>query len=476
MSEMTGLDREPKAVPDQAVEVLVSGLHGPVLRPGAPGYDESSCLWNGMIEKKPALVVQPVGSADVREAVRFASAHEVLLSVKGGGHGIAGTSLTDGGLTLDMSRMRRVAVDPQRRLAYVDAGCRLGDVDQATQEFGLATVLGSDRETGVAGLTVGGGFGRLARRFGWTVDNVEEVEIVTADGEIRRAAADENEDLFWAVRGGGGSFGIVTRFTFRLHEVGPEVTGGLILWGAERADEVLALFREMTESAPREVTLVLTIRFAPAIPQIPADWHGKRVIAIGVCHSGSSSQAAHDLAPLRHIGEPIVDLVRRKTYVEEQAVMGAPQPNGLHYYWKSEFLAGLSRPSLQTFRDRAMDNNAPMSQVILFHLGGAVADRPASYTAFGNRDARYGFFAAGCWRPGSAQAAAYQAWVRSTWQAMEPYSTGGNYINAQTADEDSSRLRGAYLDSLDRLAEVKAAYDPDNLFRVDRDIVAAAKA
>ncbi|HEV2069682.1 MAG TPA: FAD-binding oxidoreductase, partial [Acidimicrobiales bacterium] len=317
---MTGLDGEPVEIGQQTLEVLADRLAGELLRREEPGFAEAVSIWNGMISKRPAVVVQPVSADDVCQAIHFARAHGVLLSVKGGGHNVAGTSLADGGLTIDMSRMRSVKVDPRRRLAWVGGGCLLGDVDRATQVHGLATVLGSNSETGVAGLTLGGGFGYLSRRFGLAVDNLEEVEIVTADGQVRRAAADENADLFWAVRGGGGNFGVVTRFTFRLHPVGPEITGGLMMWDGERADEVLTLYRDVTESAPRELTVMLVVRAIPAVPFVPERYHGRPGIGMNLCHSGDPARAARDLAPIK-AQRPLADIVEPRTYVDQQSIL-----------------------------------------------------------------------------------------------------------------------------------------------------------
>jgi FAD/FMN-containing dehydrogenase len=471
---MTGLDGEPVEIDVPALEALSTRLAGSALRPGDAGFDEAVRIWNAMISSSPALVVQPDSAADVREAIAFARANRVRVSIKGGGHNIAGTSLADGGLTLDMSRLRSIEVDPVRRLARVGAGCLLGDVDRATQEHGLATVLGSVTETGVAGLTLGGGFGYLTRRFGCTVDNLEEAEIVTADGTVRRAAGDEHEDLFWALRGGGGNFGVVTRFTFRLHEVGPEITGGLVFWDAEEADEVAALYREVAEAAPRELTLVLLMRLAPPAPFIPEPWHGKPVVGMLACHTGDLSKAAKDLPPIRTLGKPIADTIVQMRYVELQSMLDASQPNGMHQYWKSEFLARLPDGLLHAYREQAAGIASPMSQAMIFQLGGALADHDPGATSFGNRDAAHIFFAAGSWRPDSPDAERHRAWARSAWEAIRPYSTGGNYINLQTTDEDETRTRAAYRDNLGRLARVKAAYDPDNLFRVNRNIAPAA--
>ncbi|HEX2111754.1 MAG TPA: FAD-binding oxidoreductase [Gaiellaceae bacterium] len=471
--QMTGLDGGVVEIDSHTLDAFSATFDGRALRRGDPRFEEATRIWNAMASKRPALVVQPLSADDVREAIRFASANGILFSIKGGGHNIAGTSLADGGLTLDMSRMKTVEVDADRRLVRVGPGCLLGDVDRATQRHGLATVLGFVSQTGVAGLTLGGGFGYLTRRFGWTVDNLEEVEIVTADGAIRRAARDEHEDLFWALRGGGGNFGVVTRFTFRLHRIGPEVTAGVIVWEAEDAADVLPAYREAAEAAPRELALGAVIRFAPALPQISERWHGKPVVLVVACHTGAPSRASRDLAPLRALGHPIADLIRKKPYVEQQSMFDATQPKGMHNYWKSEFLPRLSGELLETFRAQGAGMASPMSMLWILQLGGALADHDAMSTPFGNRDADAIVAAAGCWDPGVPDHQSDHAWARSAWEALNPYSTGGNYINLQTADDDA-RLRAAYRDSLERLAQVKATYDPDNVFRVNRNIAPAA--
>ncbi|QLG61885.1 FAD-binding oxidoreductase [Halorarum salinum] len=279
-------DGTTTTLPEETVEAFRQRLRGPLLSPGDEGFEEATRIWNGMIEKTPALVVRPTGTADVVAAVNFARDDDLLLSVKGGGHNIAGTALADDGLTIDTSRLRGVLVDPEEQIATAQAGCLLGDLDRETQLHGLVTPGGFVSETGLAGLTLGGGFGYLTRRFGWTVDDLLEVEIVTADGEVRRASREESEDLFWAVRGAGHHFGVVTSFTFELHEVGPTVYGGLIAWPFERADEFLEAYRELTAEAPRELTAFVIIRRAPPAPFVPEEWHGKRICAMTVCYSG----------------------------------------------------------------------------------------------------------------------------------------------------------------------------------------------
>lgn len=466
--DFTGLDGRPVSVDAARVEALSAELDGPVLHLGDPGWDDALLIWNAMVASVPALVVQPTSVDDVRAAVRFAAEQGVLLTVKGGGHNIAGTSLATGGLALDMSRMRAVEVDPEARLVRAGPGCLLKDVDAGTQEHGLATVLGFVSETGVAGLTLGGGFGYLTRRFGWTVDSLVAVEIVTADGRVTTASEDENPDLFWALRGGGGNFGVVTGFTFRLYDVGPMITGGLILWSAERADEVMAAYRELTASAPRDLTAALTIRLAPPAPFIPPDWHGKPVVGVICCHVGEN--AAADLAGLRALGDPIVDLVTEKPYAAQQGMVDATQPKGLNYYWKTEFLPDLSPAYLEAFKTAALQVTSPLSQSIIFHIGGALNERPGDDGAVGNRTATFVSGFAGCWPPTDPGAGDHIAWVRGSWETIRGFSTGGNYVNFQLADDDAARTAAAYGDNFERLQRVKAEYDPRNVFRVNRNV------
>jgi FAD/FMN-containing dehydrogenase len=468
--ELAGLDGGHHMLTSEQLEALDSRVQGRLLRAGDQGWDEAVSIWNGMAARLPALVLQPTSATDVAAAVSFARDHGLLLAIKGGGHNIAGTSIAEGGLTLDMSRMREVAVDPDAKLAHVGPGCLLGEVDQATQAHGLATVLGFVSETGVAGLTLGGGFGYLARRFGWTVDNLVEVEVVGADGQLRIANRDRHPELFWALRGGGGNFGVVTRFSFRLHQVGPTITGGPIWWSAERAAEVLAAYRDLTESAPRELTAAAVVRLAPPAPFLPQRWHGKPIAGIQVCHSGANPEA--DLAPVRALGNPIVDLVGPKPYVAMQSMLNAMEPKWLHRYWKAEFLPGLSSEFLDTFRSSALRVTSPLSQSIIFHLAGALNDREGDDGAVGNRDAHYigGFNAT--WPPG-APSDPHVAWARDGWERIRPYSTGGNYVNFQLAEDDSTRTTAAYGSNYQRLQQVKAEYDPHNLFRVNRNVLPA---
>jgi len=463
-------DGSTTAVTEATVAQFRDSLRGSVLTPGETGFEAATRLWNGMVSKTPALVVQPTGTADVVGAVAFARDHELPLSVRGGGHNIAGTALVDGGMTIDMSPLRGVLVDPGARTVTVQAGCLLGDIDRETQLHGLATPLGFISEVGVAGLTLGGGLGYLTRRFGWTVDNLLEVEVVTADRRVRRASRDENVDLFWAIRGAGANLGVVTSFTFRLHEVGPTVYGGLIAWPFERADEVLRTYRTLTSEGPRELSVWQIAFRAPAAPFVPAEWHGERIAAMSVCYSGDLEDVDQVLAPIRALGDPVVDLLHEQPYTELQSYLDATEPKGKHYYWKTEFAAELSDDLLTTWRDLAAECPIPEAEMGLLQLGGALNEHGADDGAVGNRDARFACGAIGMWEPDEPNEDAFRQWVRDAWVRFRPFSTGGNYINFQTADEGEERIRATYGINYDRLAGVKQKYDPDNLFRSNRNV------
>jgi FAD/FMN-containing dehydrogenase len=468
--QVTGLSGDQRNVSAEALDAFTGGLDGTLIHPDDEGYAEAISLWNGMIRKRPAAVIRPAGTQDVVRTVAFVRENEVELSIKGAGHNIAGLALSDGGITLDMSGMKGVAVDADRRLARVGPGCTLGDVDRATQEHGLATTLGFVSATGVAGLTLGGGFGYLTRRFGWTVDDLEEVEIVTADGTVRRASRTENEDLFWAIRGGGGNFGVATEFAFRLHEVGPQLTGGVIAWPASEASGVLDLYRRVVESAPRELTAVVIRRNAPPAPWLPETAHGTPIIMMVICHSGDLEGAQADLAPIKSHAQPLADLVQVRDYVGQQSLLDATQPKGMHFYWKSEFLHGLSDELFGAYNAQFVDLKAPANQMVLFHIAGALNEHPEDDGAMGNREAAFACVIQSMWRPDDPVGDANRAWVRGAWEAIKPFSTGGNYVNFQTAEESDERTVESYRDNYQRLESVKATYDPTNLFRVNRNI------
>jgi FAD/FMN-containing dehydrogenase len=468
--DIAGLDGGHVNLTSAQLDGLDSQVAGRLLRAGDEGWDDALLVWNGMVATAPALVLQPTSAHDVAAAVGFARDHRLLLSIKGGGHNIAGTSIAERGLTLDLSRMRHITVDPGAKLAHVGPGCLLKDVDQATQEHGLATVLGFISEVGVAGLTLGGGLGYLTRRFGWTVDNLKDVEIVTADSRIRRASRQENADLFWALRGGGGNFGVVTRFTFRLHQLGPAVYGGLIAWPFERAKKILQGYRSITTQAPRELTVFLVLSRAPAAPFVPEQWHGRKICGMAVCYSGDLGNVDEALAPIRALGDPVVDLLGEQPYTQVQSYLDDGEPKGSHYYWKTEYVAELSDDLLATTRDLAAECPIPEAEIGFLHLGGALNERGEDDGAVGNRDARFVLGVNGMWEPDDPDADTFRHWIRDAWERVRPFSTGATYINFQTADEDHERIRAAYGANYNRLVQIKQHYDPDNLFRANRNI------
>ncbi len=466
---MTGLAGDLVQLTAEDLAGFAMRFSGTLLREGDAGWSDAISVWNAMAARVPALVLQPASARDVAHAVSFARDRGLRLSIKGGGHNIAGTSIVERGVVLDLSKLRDVRVLPDEKRAQVGPGCLLRDVDRATQEHGLAMVLGFFSGVGVAGLTLGGGLGYLSRRFGWTVDHLEEVEIVTADGALRTANRRENADLFWALRGGGGNFGVVTRFTFALHEVGPQVYGGLIAWPFARADEILRRYRALTVAAPRELAVWMMLLRAPSAPFVPEAWQGERICAMSVCYSGDLRRVAEALAPIKAIGDPVFDLLHEQPYVELQSYLDATEPKGNHYYWKTEYAAELSDDFLETWRGLAAECPIPDGELGLLHLGGALNERAPDDGAVGNRDARYALGALGMWPPDAADAAAYREWIREAWQRFRRFSTG-NYVNFQTADEDEERLRQAYGRNLERLVEIKKIYDPTNLFRSNRNI------
>ncbi|MFO7169086.1 MAG: FAD-binding oxidoreductase [Chloroflexota bacterium] len=448
---------------------LRAQLRGTVLTPGDPEYDQARALWNAMVDRRPALIARCLGAADVIACVEFARAQGLLLSIKGGGHNIAGLAACDGGLMLDMSRMRGVWVDPLTRTARAQAGCLLADLDRETQVHGLAAVLGFVSTTGIAGLTLGGGFGYLTRRFGWACDTLRSVEVVTADGRVARASERENADLFWALRGGGGNFGVVTSFEYQLFPVGPEVLAGAVVWRAEDAAEVLAMYRELTAHAPPELSCAAALRAAPPAPWIPAEMHGRPVVMLLVCDSGPPDEAERRVAPIKAFGRPVADIVQRRPYVQQQRLIDATQPPGRRNYWKSEFLPGLSPDLLSRAIEHAARMASPHAVLLLFPVGGALNRLPGDHSAVGNRDAAFVLTIATAWERAEDDEANI-GWARATWQDLRAFSTGGAYINFQTEDEGPARIRAAYRSNYGRLVEVKAKWDPENRFRVNKNI------
>ncbi|MFN0156941.1 MAG: FAD-binding oxidoreductase [Bacteroidota bacterium] len=454
----------------EKLDALKMRLLGPVVLPGDAGYEDSRSVWNGMIQKNPAMVVRCRGVADVVSCVQFARENDLLLCIKGGGHNIAGLATADGALMLDMSLMRGVWVDTQKKIAHAQSGCLLGDVDRETQVHGLASVLGFVSLTGIAGLTLGGGFGYLTRRWGWTADTVVGMDVVTADGRVVRASNEENPDLFWGLRGGGGNFGVVTGIDYNLYPVGPQIVGGVVAWPGSEAPKVLELYRTLAENAPPELTLVALIRPAPTAPWLPKEWHGKLMVAILACYSGKPEDGEKIVAPIKSFGNPIGDILVRRPYVQMQSLLDATQPKGRRYYWKSEYLSSVDPELCTGIIKHAANFKSPHSAMILFHLGGALNKLDQDHSPAGNRDTQYVLNIPAAWDKAEDDKANIQ-WARETWDDLKRFSTGGTYINFLTEDESPARTEMALGHAMKRLAEVKKKWDPQNMFCTNRNIV-----
>ena len=466
------LDGRDATLPKEKIDDLRARHRGPVLLAGDPGFDDSRTVWNGRIDRRPALILRCLGVADVVTGVNFARTNGLAICVKGGGHNIAGLAVADGAVMLDLGLMRGVFVDPAARIAHAQGGCLLGDVDRETQLHGLAAVLGFVSATGIAGLTLGGGFGYLSRRYGWTTDNVNSMTLVTADGRVVRASATENADLFWGLCGGGGNFGIVTSIEYRLYAIGPEIWAGAIAWPADRTDEVLAAFRKVTSNAPPELAVVAGLRLSPPAPWIAKDVHGKPIVALFICHTGDPAEGEKLTASLKAIPGIVGDILQRRPYVTQQSLLDATQPKGRRYYWKSEWLADLNDGLLVKYREHAAKIRSPHSAVLLFPIGDAVAKLPNESSAMGNRDARWVFNVAAAWDK-AEEDAEHVEWARAAWRDLRTFSTGGTYINFLTEEEGAERLKAAYGENLRRLGEIKKKWDPANLFRVNKNIAPA---
>ncbi|HYK82266.1 MAG TPA: FAD-binding oxidoreductase [Gemmatimonadales bacterium] len=466
---MTARTQADGEIDRASAERLRTRLRGPVVVPGDPGYEEARTVWNAMIDRRPGLVARCRGVADVVECVNFARDHGLPLSVKGGGHNIAGLAVCDGGLMLDMSLMRGVWVDPTTRTARAQPGCLLGDVDRETQVHGLAAVLGFVSNTGIAGLTLGGGFGYLTRRHGWSCDNVSAIDVVTATGRVVRASADEHADLFWALRGGGGNFGVATSFAYRLHPVGPDVIAGAIAWRGEEAPAVLELYRTVTEHAPPELTCVAGLRLAPPAPWLPPAIHGKAIVALFVCHVGPIAEGERLVGRLKAFGAPVGDVIQRRPYASQQSLLDATQPKGRRNYWKSEYLPTVGAELLEAAIRHAGHIVSPHSVIVVFPIDGALNRVSNDESAVGNRDAAAVINIAASWEQ-SADDRANMEWARAAWQDVRRFSTGGTYINFLTEDETEERIHAAYGKNYERLVAVKTAWDEANLFRMNKNI------
>jgi FAD/FMN-containing dehydrogenase len=453
-----------------AVQELGRGLRGRILLPGDEGYDGARAVWNAMIDRRPALIVQPAGPADVARAVGFAREHELALSIKCGGHNAAGNAVAEGGLTLDLSAsMTGLRVDPEARIARAEGGLTWAPVDAATQAHGLAVTGGQVSHTGIAGLTLGGGLGNVMRKHGLTIDNLLSVDVVLADGRFVTASAQENADLFWALRGGGGNFGVATAFEYRLHPLGPIVRGGMLLHPFERAAELLRFVREFMRSAPDEVGLTVAFLTAPPAPFVPEPVRGKLVASVLVCHCGSLEQAERDLAPLVAFGPPAANLVQPMPYVAVQQLVNEGAAYGAHHvYLKSDHLADLGDPAIDAIVAHTSAVTSPNSLILVLPLGGAVGRVADEATAYGHRQAGWDYNAYAMWTE-PREADRHIAWVRDFAEAMQPWAIGA-YVN-EMVDEGEERVRAAYPpETYRRLAALKRKYDPTNLFRLNQNI------
>jgi FAD/FMN-containing dehydrogenase len=454
---------------EDTIRIFKESLRGELIIANDAGYDEVRSVWNAMIDRRPALIARCLGVTDVVACVNFAREHGIALSVKGGGHNISGLAVCEGGLMVDMSRMRGVWVDAPARTARAQAGCLLGDVDRETQIHGLAAVLGFVSATGIAGLTLGGGFGYLTRRYGWTSDNVSSMEVVTAEGRVARTSDKENSDLFWGLRGGGGNFGVVTGFDYKLYPIGPEIVAGAIAWRAESASEILEMCRTVMEKAPPELVCVAALRNAPPAPWLAKEIHGKPIVALFVCYTGNLSEGAKLVGPIKAFGSPVGDIVQRRPYISQQSLLDATQPKGRRYYWKSEYLPSLKPGMLATTIKYAEAIASPHSAIILFPLDGALNRLPEDHSAVGNRDTAWVLNITASWEKAEDDKTNIE-WARAAWRDLRRFSTGGTYINFLTEEEGDERIHAAYGNNYARLVEVKSKWDPDNQFCMNKNI------
>jgi FAD/FMN-containing dehydrogenase len=449
---------------------LEADFQGEVIRPDHNHYDEARAIWNGEIDRRPAVIARCRGTSDVVSAVRFAQELGIATAVRGGGHGIAGYAVVDDGIVIDLSLMRGTQVDPTAQTIKLEGGCLNEDLDRDSQAHGFAVTGGFVSTTGIAGLTLGGGIGHLMRAFGLSIDSLVECEVVTASGDLVVASESENSDLFWGLRGGGGNFGIVTSFEYKLHRLEPPLLAGMVAWPLSEGRQVLRFLREFLAEAPDEVGVIGNLRLAPPLPVVPPEWHGKPIVALVLTYAGPVKEGEEVLRPVRELGSPIVDAVVPKPYVEHQKAFDAALPHGRHYYWKSHRLPPLSDEMIEIIVEHAGKITSPLSTVGLFCFGGAVARVPSDATAFPNRDAAHDINIVASWMPDDPEPARHKAWVRGFFDALTPYSRGV-YVNF-TSDDAADRVRSAAYgpEKWARLVALKRKYDPTNFFRLNANI------
>ncbi|MCU4719644.1 FAD-binding oxidoreductase [Halapricum hydrolyticum] len=458
---------ETQPTTDESITEFAGTLRGTLLRPDDEGYDEARSVWNGMIDKYPALVVQCAGTSDVINAVTFAKEQDLPISVKSGGHNIAGRAVEDDALMIDLSPMKSVRVDPDAKTARVEPGVVLGELDHETQQFGLATPAGYNSQTGIAGLTLGGGWGWLSRKHGLTVDNLLSADVVTAQGELVHASEDENEDLFWGLRGGGGNFGIVTSFEFQLHEVGPTVLSGPIVHPFDDAETVLEGVREFTADAPNDATVWTVIRHAPPFPFLPEEWHGRKVVILATFYAGDMEEGEDALLPLRDIGDPIADAIGPNRYTDWQQAFDGLAPAGARHYWKSHNFDEMTDEMIETFIEYGKTIPTRDTMIEIPHLGGAMNDKPVDATAYPHREFQFTMNLHTMWTD-PEQDGECISWAREMHEAMAPHATGGVYANfVPEADGDQ---QAAYGENYERLVQIKNEWDPENLFRLNHNV------
>lgn len=456
-----------KTLSADAIEQFGNQVRGDLITRESPNYEEVRSIWNAMIEKRPSMIVRAKGAADVIAAVNFARSYDLLLSVRGAGHNIAGNALCDGGLMIDLSPMNSVHVDRENKTVRIGPGAVLSELDHETQAFGLATPVGYNSTTGIAGLTLGGGFGWLSRKYGLTADNLISADIVTADGTLRKVSASKNPDLFWAIRGGGGNFGVVTSFQFQLHEVGPEVLSGPIVHPFEDTADVLRQYRTYLTNADDDVAVWFVLRHAPPLPFLPEEWHGKKVLILAAFYAGDMEEGKKALQPLREIGNPIADAVGPHPYTAWQGAFDALLAPGARNYWKSHNFEELTDDMIDIFVQYMENMPTVMSEIACAQLGGAINRVPVDGTAYPHRDAEFLMNLHTRWED-PAQDEECIKWARDMYHAMKPHATGGVYLNF--IPEEVGEERAAFRENFDRLIEVKSKYDPDNLFRVNLNV------
>jgi FAD/FMN-containing dehydrogenase len=451
-----------------AVHHLRGQFRGALLRPGEEGYDEARRIWNGAIDRYPALIARCAGADDVVAALRFARERDLLVSVRGGGHAVAGHAVCDGGVMIDLSLMKAIRVDPAARTARAAGGLLWSEFDRATQPFALATTGGIISHTGIGGLTLGGGLGHLMRKHGLTVDNLLSVDLVTADAERMHVDAETEPELFWGLRGGGGNFGIATSLEYRLHPVGPLVLGGPIVWPLEQAPQVLRFIRDFAPEAPDELGFTIAIFRAPPMPFLPAERYGTPVLALVLAWAGDVAEGERAIAPLRALGTPLGEMVRPIPYVALQSMLDGGAPHGRHYYWKAHRIPALSDAVIETVLAQTETLPTPFSQIAIWAVGGAVSRVAPDTTAVGEREVGFEVNINAAWPPPDPNGERHIAWVREGWELLRPHSVGvyANFLS----DEGATGLEAAYRGRLQRLTAVKDRYDPENVFRLNANI------